>query len=277
VALDLAYHVAAGLDWMSRKIHPGIVLYLAYEGLGGLRKRAKALRQKYGVKDVPLYVAGAAYDLRAKPGRQALGALIADLPSKPVFIIIDTLARALSVSGGDENSSQDVGSFNAGVAALIESTGACVMLIHHPGKQNKGARGSSALIGALDTEFEIENGQMRTCKQREMELSLPVAFKLAPVLVGLDADGEEETSCVVEQAARASGTERISGNAKRGFEVLCQMSANNTPVQLNDWRDECKEFLGAKAIAQRFYDIKKALLIKGYIVVDGGCATRKMT
>ena len=69
VALDLAYHVAAGSPWMGRRVHSGTALYLAFEGTGGLVKRAQALRQYYGTADVPLYVTSADFNLREQAGR----------------------------------------------------------------------------------------------------------------------------------------------------------------------------------------------------------------
>ncbi len=278
IALDQAYHVAAGREWMGRKVHAGPVLYLAYEGRGGMVKRAKALRQKYGHAEVPLFIVGAAFNLREKAGRQELGAVIGQMPAKPVLIVIDTFARALM--GGDENSAQDVGAFNTAIAALIESTGACVMIVHHSGKdKSKGARGSSALLGAIDTEIEVDGGQVMARKQRDIEIAEPIGFKLVPLVVGIDEDCDEVTSCVVEQAqvSVAGGRERVSGNAKRGFEVLCTLRPNNAPITTGEWRDGCSEFLGGKNVAQRFYDIQKTLLGKGYIVKDKeGLITRRM-
>jgi hypothetical protein len=278
VGLDIGYHVAADKPWMGLKVRGGPVLYLAYEGTGGMVKRAQALRQKYGKNEVPLYIVGASFNLREKGGRQELGAIIGSLPAKPALIIIDTFARALM--GGDENSAQDVGAFNSAIAALIESTGACVMIVHHSGKdKSKGARGSSALLGALDTEIEVDGGQVIARKQRDVEIAPPIGFKLVPLVVGLDEDGDETTSCVVEPAAvGATALERINGNAKRGFDVLCNMALDNRPIDPLEWREKCSEFLGGKSLAQRFYDIKKTLLAKGYIVVlDSGFVQRKMT
>lgn len=277
VMLDLAYSVAAGRSWMEHKVHAGPVLYLAFEGTGGLVKRAQALRQKYGQADVPLFIAGASMNLRERAGREELGSLMAELPDKPVLVVVDTFARALC--GGDENSAQDVGAFNAAIAALIESTSACVILIHHPGKQkSSGARGSSALLGALDTELEVDAGQLIPRKQRDIELGATLGFKLSPVVVGVDEDGDEAVSCVVEPGqASTARPERLAGNAKRGFDVLCQQWPNNTPVHMQDWREACAEFLGGRNAAQRFFDMKKSLLVKGYIVIDAdGAVTRKM-
>jgi len=273
--LDLAYHIAAGKEWMGHKVHGGPVLYLPFEGGGGLIKRAQALRQKYGDADVPFFIAPASFNLREQTGRKELGAVIADLPEKPVLIVIDTLARALM--GGDENSAQDVGAFNSAVAALIESTGACVLIVHHSGKnQNAGARGSSALLGAIDTELQISDNRVTASKQRDVEIGAPIGFKLVPVVVGLDSDGDEMTSCVVEPDAVGTGpTGRLAGHAKRGFEVLCQLRPDNTSISDIEWKEACMEFLPARKAS--FYDMKHVLLKKRYIVVDNeGLVTRRM-
>ncbi|MEK9726102.1 MAG: bifunctional DNA primase/polymerase [Rhodospirillaceae bacterium] len=269
VVLDMGYHIAANREWMGHKVHGGPVLYLGYEGRGGLVARAKALRQHYGNEVVPFYVTeGAPFNIRTPEGRHALGALIAEMPDKPALIVFDTLAKALM--GGDENSAQDVGAFNGAVEALIAATGACVLIVHHSGKdKSKGARGSSALLGAIDTEIQVDEGMIITQKQRDMEKADPIGFQLSTLVVGIDIDGDQETSCVVlpSTVKPAPGTERISGNAKRGFDTLCVLSPNNDPVDLKAWFDGCREFL-PKAAAQRFYDLKRTLMMKGYIEVD---------
>lgn len=277
VALDAAYHVAAGRPWMGRKVHGGTVLYLAYEGIGGITKRAQALRRKYGDEDVPLFIAGADFNLREQAGRQTLGGIMAEMPEKPVLVVVDTFARALC--GGDENSAQDVGAFNAAIAALIESTGACVMIIHHSGKnKNAGARGSSALLGAIDTELEVDENQITARKQRDVEAGEPIGFKLEPMIVGLDEDGDELTSCTVapDEVKAGPKTGRLTGNNKRGFDVLCELRPTNDPITDVEWKEACKEFLGDRSVAQRFHDIKRNLRTKGYIEVnEEGLITRR--
>lgn len=249
VALDWAFHVAAGREWHGRRVHAGSTLYLAYEGAGGLRSRARALQNRYGTDFVPMYIDDTPYDLRAREGRQALGQAIAGLPSKPVLIVIDTLAHALC--GGDENSAQDVSAFNAGVQALIAHTGACVLVIHHPGKSGT-LRGSTALLGAVDTELRIENGRVAAEKQRDIELGPPAAFKLVPVPVGMDDDGDVVYSCVVEEVSGAPATPDGLPALKPGslqataYNTLLHMRPNNDPITSAEWRQACSDFLPAR-------------------------------
>jgi len=263
---------------MGHRVRPGVVLYLAYEGGGGLDKRKAALIQKYGNADAPLATVDATFNLRELAGRQALGRIIADLPAKPSLIVIDTFAHALM---GDENSAEDVGAFYKGIDALIESTRACVLLLHHSGKdKTKGLRGSSALLGALDTVIEIDSGYVTVTKQREGETGESIAFKLVPVMVGVDDDGDDITSCVVEASTGLpAGLPRLSGNAARGFDVLCDLSPDNQPVASEDWMAACLEFLSKTRPGQAFNDMRKALKDKGYIVFDprSKMVTRSMT
>jgi len=96
--------------------------------------------------------------------------------------------------------------------------------------------------------------------------------------VGLDEDGDDITSCVVEPASITAGSGvRLSGNVKRGFQALAAMAPDNKPVAPEDWKGMCVEFLGGKNVNARFFDLKKALLQKGCVVVDkNGFVTRRM-
>lgn len=276
VALDLAYHVAAGREWMGHRVRPGPALYLAFEGVGGFQDRGEALVRHYGNADVPLYIHAADFNLREKPGRQALGALLADLPEKPALIVIDTLARALK--GGDENSAQDMGALNDAVGALIASTGACVLLIHHSGKNKaSGARGSSALLGAIDTEIQVDAKCITATKQRDVEMGDPMGFRLHSVMLGIDEDGDEITSCVVMPAAARPEDKggKLKGVARLMWERLIELRPDNKPINPDEWREACSEFLPKwrGALYQQYKRMEKA----GLIVVNAdGTINRRL-
>lgn len=277
VALDLAYHVAAGREWMGHRVKPGLALYLAFEGVGGLGQRAAALTRHYGNADVPLYVQPADMNLRDKAGRQELGAIIAALPEKPVLIVIDTLARAMK--GGDENSAQDMGALNDAVGALIAATGACVLLIHHSGKNKaSGARGSSALLGAIDTEIQVDGKCITATKQREVEMGDPVGFRLHRILLGIDEDGDESTSCVIMPAAPPAGDDRgakLRGATRMTWNRLIELRPGNQPISMDELREGCKEFLPKwrGALYQQCKNMEKAGLLT---ISADGVVQRKM-
>lgn len=275
VLLDVGYHVAQGKPWMSLNVHQGSVLYLAFEGYGGLKKRAKALRQRYGANLGPFYLVDANMNLREQAGRQELGAIMAEMPSPPTLVVIDTFARALM--GGDENSAQDVGAFNDAIAKLIGATGACVVLIHHSGKNKAaGARGSSAILGAIDTELEIDHGQIRPSKQRDVELLPPIAFKLRPTVVGIDSDGDEEKSCVVEQGPSvAAGTKPMTGKGEHAFAILCELTGpENKPVSRARFVAKLKDEEFGRSAAHEWV---RKLQRYGKLTVENDMVSRRMT
>jgi hypothetical protein len=224
------------------------VLYLAFEGAGGLRRRAQALMQHYGDQQVPLYFDATHYNLREHDGRQQLGVALAELPSKPSMIVIDTFAHALC--GGDENSAQDVGAFNTAIEMLVRNTGACVMVLHHPPKNGTGPRGSGALHGAVDTELEVNKRTIGPTKQRDMEICPAIPFRLHPITIGVDEDGEEISSCVVlandDITVPPVGADKYPSKrsmADLAFDVLCKLTPNGEPAMNDAWRDACDEFL----------------------------------
>jgi hypothetical protein len=77
------------------------------------------------------------------------------------------------------------------------------MIVHHTGKDAaKGARGHSSLRAATDTEIELvadESGNRyaKVTKQRDYEGGEKFFFDLKPVILGVDQDGDEVSTCVV--------------------------------------------------------------------------------
>jgi hypothetical protein len=243
----MAYNIAAGTEWMGHRVRQASVLYLPYEGMGGLKKRGEALRKRYGTADVPFFIDDSRYNVREAAGRQALAAAIATLPEVPKLIVFDTFAHALC--GGDENSAQDVGEFNAAVSGLIKATGACVLVLHHPRKDGSGGpRGSGALGGAIDLEIEVSGHTVQSTKQRDFDLGDPIGFRLEPVVVGMDEDEEEITSCVVrERKVSTSGpVAKLTGKYKLAWEKLNELRPDNSGVTDVEWKQACEEFVGTR-------------------------------
>jgi RecA-family ATPase len=71
------------------------------------------------------------------------------------LVQIDTLARAFG--GGNENDSQDMGAFIHNAGRLQRKLDCALMVLHHSGKDaTKGLRGHSSLLGAVDTQLELQ-------------------------------------------------------------------------------------------------------------------------
>ena len=205
--LDLAYCIAANIEWRGHKVKGGAVLYLATEGGNAFRNRVYALHKQYAAGDVPLAVRASPVNLlNPEADMPELGALCKEIEEqhgKLSLIVIDTLSRAMA--GGTENGPEDMTSFIANIDALRDYTGAHTMIVHHTGKDAaQGARGHSSLRAATDTEIELEvNGTLRTAtatKQRDLEPAKPFAFKLQIHELGTDPDDDPVTTCTIQEA-----------------------------------------------------------------------------
>ena len=93
------------------------------------------------------------------------------------------------------------------------------MLIHHSGKDStKGARGWSGLRAAADAEIEVvranDDRAATFTKVKDGQDGAEFGFRLSPVVVGFDDDGDEITSCVLEH--NAGGSPAIAKRTKQG-------------------------------------------------------------
>lgn len=233
--LDLAYHIAIDAKWRNNRVRGGGVLYLAAEGGKGLINRVVALKKQHGVCDVPLAVKRAGLDLlRSEADLQSIVSMAAEVGKRAPLrlIVVDTLSRVMA--GGDENSAQDMTAFIRNVGAIQEATGAHICIVHHSGKDAaKGARGHSSLRAATDTEIEVQNEDGNraayVAKQRDYSGGETFAFALKSVSLGVDPDGDEVTSCIIEETDSAEflttqkRTKGLGGNQKilaEAFDIL---------------------------------------------------------
>lgn len=215
IALDIAEAIATGRTWMGNAVtEPGSVLYIAGEGFGGVGARIKACKQHHQTVDgAPIYVIRHQLNLRSSIEdfnalMLAVEHLVIDTGINFKLIIIDTLARAFG--GGDENSASDMMQFvvTCGhIQKIVQD--AALMLLHHSGKDSaKGMRGSSALLGAVDTELELirfedsMKGIIRIAKQKDGEDGTRIGFEMVSVELAPPAGslqiGEPITSLAVQ-------------------------------------------------------------------------------
>jgi hypothetical protein len=156
LVLDIAYHVALGRPWCGKRVRQKPVLYIGLEGVDGVLNRIRALEIEHGV-DSPIHVMTGAFNMRED--NHTLNDVIATVEKLGAgLVIIDTLARAMT--GGDENSAQDMGAIIDAAGQIQRACNTHVMLVHHSGKDiTKGGRGSSALKPALDLEIEMRRDE----------------------------------------------------------------------------------------------------------------------
>ena len=123
VALDLSLSIAHGLPWQGRATQQGSVVYIAGEGLGGIRKRIQAWRDYHECTDdsVPFCLIRSSVNLVDASAAGDVHKLARTLRGGHQLVTVDTLSRAFV--GGDENSAQDMGQFIANCDLIREASG----------------------------------------------------------------------------------------------------------------------------------------------------------
>lgn len=181
IALDMALHIAHGKEWHGKQLTKGEVFYIAGEGVGGLRKRLQAWHKYYGIEaKAPCHIIPQAVGFLSEEEMTNLVDTIHKIKKDQVkLVIFDTVARCLS---GDENSAQDIGEAIKQMDNIRNTFNCAVIPIHHSGKdRDRGARGSTALIGAVDVSLKVERLDkvvaMVTEKQKDAEAMEPVVFE----------------------------------------------------------------------------------------------------
>ena len=289
LALDMAEAIATGRDWMGCRIpQKGAVLIIAGEGHGGLGARVKACKIQNNSPDgANLYVIRSQINLRSSPEEfealiNSINDLIAQIDEPLQLIILDTLMR---MSGGNfnENSSEDMGAVITQIGRIQSIFSCAIMVIHHSGKDvTRGLRGHSSLLGAVDTELEINrldsvinsadpsvkgSGTITTTKQKDGSDSIVIGFEVVLIEVGTsDLGFETITSLAVRQNQdvaksnpKGSKNNNGSGNnqrieldslykaikAKGSYRVVD--GSSRFGVALDDWR---AEFWGMKGCTE---------------------------
>lgn len=238
--IDLVMSITRGTPWRGHKVKQGTVVYIAAEGVGGFRKRLRAYAKHYGIDlaRLPLGIIADAPNL-LKDDYKILSEQIVKWGDTQV-IVIDTLAQA--TPGANENAAEDMGLAIDRCKRIHEATGALVILIHHSGKNaERGARGWSGIKAALDTEIEITRGKdgdgvAHITKQKDGEGGKRFPFRLQPVPLDIDEDGEIITSCIVEALdAAVLNVKKPSGKwQKNVYYALHELSSlNDGPIAVD--------------------------------------------
>lgn len=295
-ALALSACIATGQPCWGRKTRQGAVFYIAGEGHAGITRRLRAwtLETKIGLNGAPLYISEAPAAIMDLESAQAVEKAVAErmaVVGAASLIVVDTLAR--NMGGGDENSTADMSLFVQRMTQMQRALGCTVLIVHHSGVADKGRmRGSSALHGAVDSEFMVGmEGPGQVClthvKSKESELHAPIAMRLKRVVLDwLDAEGRPMESAVLllsDEHDRESGDERLPKRLppklRFGLEAFIvvavergQRSGGRVAVHVDDWRDHFVRTHHADNPAARrkaFSRALKDLVEGGHLQVDG--------
>jgi len=315
IALDMAEAIATGRDWMGRSVkQSGVVLYIAGEGHGGLGARIKACKIKNDSPDgAPLYVIRAQINLRSSQEDfdnliSAINDLLETVGEKLQMIVLDTLMR-MSGGGFNENSSEDMGGFITQAGKLQAFYDCALLVIHHSGKDvTKGLRGHSSLLGAVDTELEINrldsvvnsgneavkgSGTITVTKQKDGSDDIAIGFDVVAIDVSTSALGFESTTSLAVQAnteivqttkKNAKNNAGSGGNQRLEMDSLMKVikakasyrevdGTTRYGVTLEDWKGEFWSMKGCtdddKAAFQKAWTRARERLVDAKKIVIG--------
>ena len=226
LTLDLLAHISHGKEWFEQRVTAAPAVYVPFEGQGGIPNRVKAWRLAQTQARLPegqlafapaddivsnVAVIMDPLNLREQADRDKLVLTLTESGWAGGVLCIDTLAHASA--GIDENSSE-MGEMIGIFRDLQQRLGGVILLIHHSGKdQARGMRGWSGLHAAMD--FVIECQRDKSTGTREAQFVLTkvkdgsdgraFAFEAVPVVIGMDEDGDCETSLTIAPTGGETG------------------------------------------------------------------------
>ncbi|MDA9824824.1 AAA family ATPase [Alphaproteobacteria bacterium] len=272
-ALDIGLSIAAGMPWHDKQTQQGSVLYIAGEGVGGLKRRVKAFHTHHGLSSIgSFHVLQQAVNFRDEQSVQRLLRSIDREDGNFQAVFVDTVARALP--GSDENSATDMGAFVDACDRIRHHTGAAVIGVHHSGKDvSRGMRGSSALLGAVDTSIEVKNSDGVIClkneKQKDDAEHPPIYLKMKEIVL---IDGSSVILELISSDGGKNPTKRPRFGSARQYaayqalrNLLIEEKVSKVPVGL--WHkahaDKSPDLTPAKR-----KDARQQLQDKGLVVIN---------
>jgi hypothetical protein len=267
---DCMMHVALGREYRRRRVHQGPVVYCAFEGQTGIEARVEAFRRK-SLGDhagaVPFYLQPVTIDLVKDHAAliRVITETLADSPS-PVAVALDTLKRSLGVS---ESKDEDMSAYIRAADAIRETFDCAVIIVHHCGVDGSRPRGHTALTGAVDAQLAVKRDAADNILV-EIELAKDgpqgdtIISKLEVVIVGVDEDGEDISSCVIVPSDAIAGQHesgaRMTKNQQTMFAILHESGSAGLSWEV--WGAKTRETgIGVKRKADLF-DIRGALVAK---------------
>jgi AAA domain len=230
----LANCVARGVPFHGFKTRRAGVVYCAFEGGKGFKRRQRAYALAHGLtaeSDLPIVVLTRRADLFSND--IDFNALVIEIehyasimPIELGLIVLDTWSA--STPGADENAAKDVSKVRQRIMKIVERFRAAVIVVHHKPKGGSTPRGHGSMTGDFETTIDVDwegedrdargRGTLRdgyeprgrvirralVTKQREGLDEVEWTFVLRQVEIGTDADGDRLTSCVVEDPIDAA-------------------------------------------------------------------------
>ena len=281
VAIDMAAALATGQSFFGKRVKEKVgVVFIAGEGAETIQPRLTIARMARNIEGtLPISWTAIIPDF-TKPDE--VKAFINRLKQKSVWmqerygvrmgaVVIDTLAAVFALQ--DENDNSEAAKVIRALKVIGEALDVLMIPIHHYGKgAETGLRGASAWRAGCDAVLSImaernnitgvvSGHTLALAKSRVGEEGPVGAFGLRTMLLGVDEDGDELTSCYVVPEVTAKQT------------VAARREAEAVALELVDggeWRaDPQSELWVGRCVAEAFgldiEDAKQRAQIKGIL------------
>jgi RecA-family ATPase len=247
IAIDLALSVATGTPWQGYETKKGFVVYIAAEGGAGLKKRALAWLATHQIEpqdaDIAWLIESVPLNADSDEIVTLLGRLEDEVRREPAMIVVDTMARCFD---GNENETEDMGRFIAGIDILRKRFGSVVLVVHHAQEQSGRERGSKAFRAGVETmlrvtrEKDSDHVLIECDKQKDAEHFEDIELEKV-VVAGTD-------SCVMKGSNAPS-------QRKSEAEAVIDILRAHQPCSWQDWVNASG--LDAKAFMKVYQTIRK--------------------
>ena len=270
LAIDIAVCIQNSLPWHSFRTRACNVAIFNHEDGNGFTKRYLASLNHYQVREslifwdseVPNLLDTSMVDARISAMKEAEIGLV----------VVDTLAHGMQ--GADENSAKEMGVVIANLIKIKEQLNATVLVVHHTGKDaSKGARGSSSLKAAVDTEITVKASKRRITLNQSKQRHCRIGDPLQLIAQEVPIDGASACILVPDPGAgTVVGDYHLKGKTAIGWSLLNGLASENASVPVESFVHELRandSFTAGqketgsfdKAISRLFNELTKRELI----------------
>lgn len=227
ITLDMLSAISCGNDWFGHRTKCVPVTYVGLEGQAGLRNRVYAYRKQHGYVGKMMMLTDGLNISKAEDQQRLLRVMTKHRQMGGI-LVIDTMSK--SNPGMDENKSDEMSSYIKVIEDLARQTCGVVLLVHHSGKDgDKGPRGHSSFIAALDAAIEVNkvpetnHRVVRTKKVKDGADDVEHLFELVGIEIGRDQWDSVAHSCVVREVKPVNVDGLLANEVitDEDVEVLC--------------------------------------------------------
>lgn len=253
----LAARVTTGGEFLGRRVlGPADVFYVAAERAGLVMRRLNAESA-----DAERVIMTA---LSPTPSELLeLADEVQSISPDPKLMVIDTLARCLV--GLDENSSRDMGTAMRGIDQFrARFPTAATVLVHHVTSSTNAMRGSTALLGAVDSELVVSNERSRRYLQVRKANDGPEGIRLPFQIAGDEVGTVHPASMPDADRPSQREPDGLNRNDKRLLDLIPPGTNDRSEIMA---KADAAGLIGrdADAKSERFRKRLKALRERGEI------------